>query len=230
MSTFEVSQLAIANSLQDLWFRFIGFLPIFLGAVIVFSIGWVVAVAGGNLVERILKAVKVNDTFDRISGLRAAMHRAGIELNAAGFVGGLIKWFLLIVVLLATSDILGLAGVSVFLNRVIAYIPNIVVASLIIVIGVIFGNFVHRVTKASVDAIKMPHGHMAAAVAKWAIYVFTFLATLIQLQIAEVLIQTLFTAFAAMLAIAGGLAFGLGGKDLAQRILSHLERDVSHRG
>jgi hypothetical protein len=71
---------------------------------------------------------------------------------------------------------------------------------------------------------------MAAAVAKWAIYVFTFLATLIQLQIAEVLIQTLFTAFAAMLAIAGGLAFGLGGKDLAQRILSHLERDVSHRG
>lgn len=229
MSILEISQIAIGNALQDLWFRFLGFLPLFLGALLVFIIGWIIAIAVGNLAERILKALKVNDAFDRIAGLRAAMHRAGLELNVAGFVGGLVKWFLLIVALLAASDILGLAGVSAFLNRVIAYLPNIVVAALIVVIGILFGNFVSRVTKAAAEAAKMPHGNTAAAVVKWAIYVFTFLATLLQLQIAEVLIQTLFTAFAAMLAIAGGLAFGLGGKDLAQRILGHMEKDVSER-
>lgn len=229
MSVLEVSQVAVTNSLEDLWIRFAGFLPVLLGALLVFIIGWVIAVAVGKLIERILKAVKINDAFDRISGLRAAMHRAGLELNVAGFIGGLIKWFLLIVALLAASDILGLTGVSLFLNQVIAYLPNIVVAALIVVIGILFGNFVHRVTKASTEAVNMPHGAAAAAVVKWAIYVFTFLATIVQLGIAEVLVQTLFTGFVAMLAIAGGLAFGLGGRDLAEKVLQHIEKDVTSR-
>ncbi len=228
-SVLEVSQYAIANSLGGLWERFIGFLPTLVAALVVFIIGWTIAVAVGNLIVRILNAVKVNDAFDRIAGLRAAMHHAGLELNAAGFVGALVKWFIVIVTLLTTADILNLTGVGLFLNDVIAYLPNIVVAALIIIIGVMFGNFVHRAIKASLGAAQMPHGTAAAAVGKWAIYVFAFLATLAQLQIATPLIQTLFTAFAAMLAIAGGLAFGLGGKDIAQKILGHLERDITDR-
>lgn len=229
LTVLEVSQQAIERSLVDLWERFIGFLPILLGAVVVFVIGWIIAVAVDNLVERLLRTLKVNEAFDRISGLRAAMQRAGMDLNVAGFVGGIVKWFLLIVALLAASDILGLAGVSLFLNRVIAYLPNIVVASLIVVMGVVFGNFVQRVAKGSLEAARLPHGQMAAVVAKWAIYVFTFFATMLQLQIAEGLIQPLFIAFAAMIAIAGGLAFGLGGKDLGEKILRHLEKDLTDR-
>lgn len=229
MTMLETLQQAIAVSLQDLWFRFIAFLPQLLGAIVVFIIGWIIAVSVGNLIERLLKSVRVNDAFDKISGLRSAMHRAGMELNIAAFVGSLIKWFLIIVSLLAAADILNLEGISLFLNQVIAYIPNIVVAAVIVVAGILFGNFVSRVTRVSIDAANMPHGQAAAAVVKWAVYVFTFLATLVQLQIAEALIQTFFTAFMAMLAIAGGLAFGLGGKDLAQKILGQLERDVTER-
>lgn len=66
-----------------------------IGAVLVFVIGWVIAVAVGNLVTKVLKAVKLNEVFDKISGLRSSLHKAGIELNAAGFVGGVVKWFCL---------------------------------------------------------------------------------------------------------------------------------------
>lgn len=229
ISIFQASSNAIVTSLQELWIRFFNFLPVVVGAVVVFIVGWIIAVAVGNLVTRVLKAAKINDVFERMSGLRSALHRAGMELNAAGFVGEIIKWFIIIVTLLAASDILGLSGVSQFLNQVIAYLPNIVVAAIMVIVGILFGNFVQRITKASAEAANVPHSNTAAAVAKWAIFVFTFIATLVQLGIAEVLLQTLFTGFVAMIAIAGGIAFGLGGKNLAEKVLGHMEDDISSR-
>lgn len=229
MTVLELSQQAILQSLVDLWIRFTGFLPVLLGALIVFVVGWLVAMAVGHFIQRILHLVRLNEPFERITGLRAALQRAGIELNIPKFIGGLVKWFLYVVTLLATADILGLQAVAVFLNRVIAYVPNIVVAAVILVAGVIFANFVARTTKGSIAAAGLPHSDGVAAIARWAVVVFTFLAALLQLQVAEAIIQTLFTAFAAMLAIAGGLAFGLGGKDTATRVLKHLEDDLASK-
>lgn len=229
MTIWELSQQAVIQSLADLWLRFIGFLPVFLGALIVFVVGWLVAVAVGQLIQRLLELIRLNEPFDRITGFRAAVERAGLDVNIPKFFGELVKWFLFIVALLATADILGLQAVAEFLNQVIAYIPNIVVAAVILVAGVIFANFVGRVTKASVEAATLPHGRGTAAIAKWAVIIFAFLAALLQLQVAETLIQTLFMAFAAMVAIAGGLAFGFGGKDLATKILKHLEKDVTDK-
>lgn len=229
MTIWELSQQAVAQSLADLWLRFIGFLPILLGALIVFIVGWLVAAAVGQLIQRLLVLVRLNEPFDRIAGFRAAVERAGLDLNIPKFFGELVKWFLFIVALLATADILGLQAVADFLNQVISYLPNVVVAAVILVAGVIFGNFVGRVTKASVEAAKLPHGRGSGAIAKWAVIIFAFLAALLQLQVAETLVQTLFTAFAAGAAIASGLAFGLGGKDLATKILKHLEKDVTDK-
>lgn len=229
MTIWELSQQAVAQSLAEIWVRFFGFLPILLGALIVFIVGWLIAIAVGQLVQRILDLVRLNEPFERIAGFRATVERTGLDLNVPKFLGGLVKWSLFIVALLATTDILGLQAVAEFLNQVLAYLPNIVVAAVILVVGVLLGNFAGRVTKASIEVAKLSHGHSAGAVVKWAIVIFAFLAALLQLQIAEGLIQTLFTAFAAMVAIAGGLAFGLGGKDIATRILKHLEKDVTEK-
>ncbi len=229
MTVLELSQQAITQSLVDLWFRFAEFLPVLLGALIVFIVGWIVAMAVGNLIQRALHLIRLNEPFERIAGLRTALDRAGLDLDIPKFIGGLVKWFLYIVTLLAAADILGLEAVAAFLNRVIEYVPNIVVAAVILVAGVIFANFISRVTKASIAAAGLPHGSEVSAIARWAVVIFTFLAAMLQLQVAEALIQTLFTAFAAMLAIAGGLAFGLGGKDLATKILKHLEDDFANR-
>lgn len=229
MTILDVIQAAVAGSLGSLWERFVGYLPTLLGAIIVFVVGWLIAIGIGQLVQRILDLVRLNEPFERITGLRSTVERAGLDLNVPKFLGALVKWFLFIVALLATADILGLQAVAEFLNQVIAYLPNIVVAAVILVVGVIFGNFVSRVTKASIEAAHLPHGAGIAGIAKWAVVVFAFLAAMAQLGIAEALIQTLFTAFVAMLALAGGLAFGLGGKDMATKVLRYLEADVTEK-
>lgn len=229
MTILEVAQLAIADSLGELWIRFVGFLPTFLGALIVFVVGWIVAIGIGRLVQRVLELVRLNEPFEKIAGLRSTVERTGLSLDIPKLLGGLVKWFLFIVSLLATANILGLEEVAEFLNGIIAYLPNVVAAAVILVAGIMLGNFVGRVTKASIEAAQFPHGGGTSAVAKWAVVIFAFLAALVQLRVAEALIQTLVTAFAAMFAIAGGLAFGLGGKDLASRILKHLETDVTKK-
>lgn len=230
MTIWELTQQAITDSLLELWQRFIYFVPVLVGAIIVFIVGWTVAIAVGHFVQRVLELVRLNEPFERLTGLRATLERAGFDLNVPKFLGGLVKWFLYIVVLLATANILGLGAVADFLNDVLRFLPNIIVAAIIFVVGIIFGNFVGRVTRASIEAAKLPHGSVTGAVAKWAVVIFATLAALFQLGIAGPLIQTLFTAFVAMLAIAGGLAFGLGGKDLATKILKNLEAEVTDHG
>jgi hypothetical protein len=221
---------AVVTSLTDLWAQFISFLPSVIVAVIVFLIGWAIAEAVGKLIEKVLVILRVNSAFENLKGLKRAVEQAGLRLNIAKLVGQIFKWFLLIVTLLAATDILGLQDVSNFLTSVLLYVPNVVVAALILVIAVVLANFVYRTVLASVQAAGFTSGGMIAAISKWAIIVFALFAALLQLKVATQLIQTLLTAFFAMVAIAGGLAFGLGGKDLAGKWLKKAEDDLTGKG
>jgi hypothetical protein len=218
---------AIVSSLTGLWNEFITYLPSIIAAVIVLADGWAIANAVGRLVEKALVILRVNTAFENIKGLKDAFDRASLKVNVPYFIGELVKWFLLVVTLLAATDILGLQQVSEFLRSILYYIPNVVVAALILIIAVILANFVYKTVLASVSAAGFTSGGAVAAVCKWAIVVFAFFAALLQLQVAVTLIQTLLTAFFAMIAIAGGLAFGLGGKDLAAKWLAKAEADLT---
>lgn len=220
---------AVTNSLADLWVQFISFVPSVIAALVVFLVGWAIAVAVGRLIEKLLVLVRINAAFESLRGLKRAVEQAGLRLDIAKLVGGIFKWFLIIVSLLAATDILGLAQVSEFLTSVLYYIPNVVIAALILVISVVLANFVYRTVLAAVEAAGFTSGGAIAAISKWAILVFALFAALLQLQIASQLIQTLLTAFFAMVAIAGGLAFGLGGKDLAAKWLAKAEHDIAGR-
>jgi hypothetical protein len=220
---------AIVTSLRDMWIDFISFIPNLVAALVVFFVGWAIAVAIGRLVEKALVILRINQAFENIRGLREAAGRAGLKVNIPLLIGEIVKWFLIIVTLLAATDILGLQDVAAFLQSVLAYIPNVVVAALILVIAVILANFVYRTVAASVSAAGFTSGLAIAAVSKWAIIVFAFLAALLQLNVAASLIQTILTAFFAMVALAGGLAFGLGGKELAAKWLKKAETDLMGR-
>ena len=220
---------AVVTSLTDLWTQFMSFLPNLIAALIVFFVGWAIAVTVGRLIEKVLNVLRINQTFENIKGLRDASARAGVKINIPRFLGEIVKWFLLVVTLLATTDILGLTEVSFFLRSVLLYIPNVVVAALILVIAVIVANFVYRSVLASVSAAGFMSGSIIATISKWAIIVFAFFAALLQLKVAETLIQTLLTALFAMIALAGGLAFGLGGKEMAAKWLKKAEDDLTGR-
>lgn len=220
---------AIVTSLSELWQQFISFVPNLIAAVVVFFLGWAIASFVGRLIEKTLVALRVNAAFENIRGLRKTVEQAGLKLDIARLVGEVFKWFLLIVTLFAATDILGLQEVSQFLMSILLYIPNVVVAAFILVIAVVLSGFVYRTVLASVDAAGFTSGGAIAVISKWAIIVFAVFAALLQLDVATPLIQTFLTALFAMLAIAGGLAFGLGGKDLAAKWLKKVEEDLSGR-
>ena len=149
-----------------------------------------------------------------------------MKMTVAGTIAWVVKWFLLLAIFLAAADILGLSQISSFLNDVLLYIPNVVAAAAILLVGTLVAGFISRLVRHSVQAAGLASSDMLGSVAQWAIMVFTVLAALYQLNVAAAFVQTLFTGFIAMVAIAGGLAFGLGGKEHASKVLNKIERDI----
>lgn len=217
----------VVASFQQTLFVVAAYIPRLVAAIVIFLIGWLVAVLIGKAVDQIIKALRVDSALERLD-VHKALDRAGMRLNSGAFIGGLVKWFLIVVFLLAAINILNLGDVSAFLKQVLLYIPHVVVAALILVIAGLVAQTVERTARASVEAAGL-RGGLVGVVARWSIWVFAIVAALLQLGIAETLIQTLVTGLVAMLALAGGLAFGLGGKDAAMDIIARARREISNR-
>lgn len=218
----------ITASFQELWGGVVSFVPQLVIALVVFIIGWVIAVALGKVVSHVVKSLRVDSALGAL-GAEAPLSRAGLRLDSGAFVGALVRWFFILVFLLAAIDVLGLSQVTEFLRSVVlTYIPQVIVAAFILLAAAMLADFTRRVVISTAKAASLPSAGFLGGIAKWAIWLFAMLAALFQLGIAGVFIQTLFTAFVAMLAIAGGLAFGLGGRDAAARFIEKLRSDISH--
>ncbi|MDD5710982.1 MAG: hypothetical protein PHV43_02700 [Candidatus Colwellbacteria bacterium] len=227
MSLGNTADILVA-SFQQLWIDFVGFLPTFFSALIVFIIGLIVAAAVGQLVEKVIGALKL-DGFLARAGLENPMRRAGLRLNVGRFLGRLTYWFILIAFFLAASDILGFYTVSSFLQAVLLFVPQLIVAILILLVTVLAANFLRGVVMASAKSGGLETANFLGALAWWALIIFGVSAAMLQLHIATALIQALMTAIFAMVALAGGIAFGLGGKEYAEHLLKKFRNQVEHR-
>ena len=223
-----VSELAQTTKqyLVKMWEGFFLFLPKLLGALFIFIIGWLFASFIGRLIAEILKKLQFNKLFDK-SGWKEAFDKADIKVNPAEFLGGIFKWILVIVFLLASVDILGFGQFAIVLSRIIVWLPNLIVAILIFVVAVILTDILEKVIKASVKKIGIGYVGLIGTGVKWSIYVFALLAILDQLGVARTIVDALVTGFVGMLALALGLAFGLGGKDAAAKLIEDFKRKIS---
>ena len=213
-------------SFQNLWGGVIEFAPKLIIALIIFVIGLLVASIIGKFVNKIISTLRVDKAFQSV-GVDEMLHKGGFTLNSGHFIGGLVKWFLVIVFLIASLEILGLSQVNDFLkNVVLGYLPNVIVAALILVVAAFIAHAMQRIVVGSAKAAGVPSTHFLGGLTKWSIGAFAILAALYQLGIAGAFAQTLFTGFVAMVAIAGGLAFGLGGRDAASKYIEHLRKDI----
>ena len=155
---------------------------------------------------------------------KEALEKAEFKIDASGFIGQIVKWVFVIVFLMAAVEILGLTQFAGFLKNVLAYLPNVIVAAFILVVAVIVADFLEKIVRAAVESVRVGYGHLVGIIVKWSIWIFAILAILLQLKIAPSLIQILFTGLVAGLVISGGIAFGLGGKEIAAGILQDLHR------
>lgn len=207
-------------SLQNIWGKVIALIPQLIGALLVLVVGLIVASLLGKLTKKLVDYTHIDKLFLKFK-VTEKFEGMGLKFNVAAIVAWIVKWFFIIVTLIAVVDILKLDQVTKFLQDVAMYIPNVVVAVIILVIGLVIGQFVFQVVEKSTKTSHLTAsvGDALAAIAKWAIVIFALMASLSQLGIATRLIEILFTGFVAMLALAFGLAFGLGGREKADKFL-----------
>lgn len=217
--------LITLQALQNLWQGFLIFVPKLIGAIIVFIIGWFIALGVARLITEILRRIKFNRIFER-GAWKRALEKAEIKIDISEFIGAIGKWILVIIFLLAAVEILGFVQFADFLRRVISWLPNLLIAVLIFIVTVILADILEKISRAAVEGIRVGYARLVGAIVRWSIWVFAIIAILYQLGIVRPFMETLFTGFVALLVISFGIAFGLGGKDVAAEILQNLKKKL----
>lgn len=217
----------IAVPLQNMWYGVAGALSNIVGALIILILGVVVANVLGMLIGRVVKLINLDKLLSTV-GVEQYFRKAGVQLNSSVFFQKFVYWFFVVVFILAAADVLGFQALSEFLRAALLYVPNVIVAVLIMLAAVVIGNFLRHIVRASVKSAELHAASFLGTLTWWSVVLFGFFAALSQLGIAVAIINSLVTGFVAMLAIAGGLAFGLGGKEYASHLISQLRDRVEH--
>lgn len=215
----------VRSSLLGLWGNVALFLPQLIAAIVVFLVGWLIAVLIGKVAWHIVRSVQLDRGLESI-GFRRVWERSGYKLNSPFFFYELVKWFFIIVFLMAATDILGLNQVTEFLGTVVFYIPNVIVAAFVLLIGALVARFVEGVVRGSVKAAELVSANFLGTLARWAILIFSWLIALDQLNVADEIIRIIITGVVAAGALALGLAFGLGGRDHADNFLNNVRKRI----
>lgn len=217
-------------SFQNLWMGIVNFVPNLVVAIIIVIIGWLIGALFGRAIWQVFRSIKIDEALRR-AGFEGFLRRGGINLDSGAFIGGLVKWFIIVVFLVAAFDVLGLTEVNLFLQQVvIAYLPRVIVAAFVLLVGGVIGDVAERVVVTAARTAEIRSAHFAGAIAKWAVWVFAILVALSQLGIAAAFSQTLFTGIVIAISLALGLSFGLGGQEAAGRFIERLRGDMNgHR-
>jgi hypothetical protein len=220
---------SVRGSFVDVWGGVSGFVPSLVFAFVLFVLGWAVGGFLGKIVSQIVGALKI-DSILKGAKIDTVFHKAGVSLNTGNFIGGLIKWFVILVFLIASFDILKLTQVTAFLQQIVVlYLPNVIAAAFILIVAVLIADTMQKIVAGSANAAGIKSANFIGLVTKWSIWIFAVLMALLQLGIVAQLINTLFMGVVVAGALAFGLSFGLGGQHVAAEILSKLKHDVSSR-
>ncbi len=212
-------QEAFILALSDTLTNVLSYIPTILAAILVFLIGLILAKWVRTLVVKLLKTVKLSKLMEK-TGLEPFLRKAEIKSRIEEILGGIARWLIILIFFITTVNILGLSTVSIVLNSVLAYIPKVISAILILTVGVLLAGLVEGVIKGALGQVDVKASRLLAKIGSYLVVVFASLAAINELQIAQGLINSLFIGFVAMLALGVGLAIGLGAKDLVSRVLN----------
>lgn len=215
----------ILDSFKNLGANVGDFLLRLLAALVVFLIGWLLAILAGKIIWHVVKFIQLDRGLESV-GFKRIWERSGYKLDAGKFFYELVKWFVIIGFLMIATDILRLDKVTEFLGSVVSYLPNVFVAAIILIIGVLVARFAEHAVRGSIKAAELHSANFLGLVTRWAIMIFAFLAALDRLQVIGYIMPALVTAIFAALALAFGLAFGLGGRDHADEWLTNWKKHI----
>ena len=210
---------AMMTSITGALILFLGTLPKVIGFIIILVVGWFIAGLIAKALAAVLRKVHFNELATR-SGFSGFIDQMGIKCDAAGFLAETIKWFVRLLTLIVAFDALGLPAVSGVLHQLLLWIPNLIVALVILVIAGLAANALSKLVRGATAKAGFSNPDFVANVASIAVWGFGIIAAVNQIGIATTLVNTLFMGFVGALALAAGLAFGLGGRETAGEIVS----------
>ena len=199
----------------------ISFIPLFLSGFIILLIGIIVSTFLRKLVRGGLEFVKF-ESFLKKYGVPESKEAA----NWSTILSEIVRWFIIIVFLIPTAQVWGLGKFVDVLNNLLMYLPNVFIAVLLLLVGFVVSKLVYDLLVASLRGLSSESAKSIAMVGRWAVLIFVFLVVLNQLGIASDLIKILFSGVVAMIALAGGLAFGLGGKEAAKGVIDRVGKKL----
>ena len=211
----------LLTSLNNALILIVSFVPKFVIGLTIILVGIIIASILKDVVLQILKTLKVEMLLKRYG-----VPEAKDDLTWTNILSQTVRWFIIVAFLVPAADIWGLPRVSILINQFLLYVPNVFVAAIIALVGFVVARIAHNVIQASAKGLSEDTANTIASIAHWAIIVFVALAVLNQLGVATDLIRILLIGFVAMIALAGGLAFGLGGKDTAANILEGIKKKL----
>lgn len=195
-------------------------------ATLVILIGWLISCGIGQIISSLLNKIRLNRLLKRM-GWDEAFEKADIRLNASKFFGEIIKWVFILIFLLLSSDIVGLAAFSGYVEKILDYFRHIIVACLIFIVAVFLSDFSQKIIVASAQKAKIVYSRLLGLGVRWAVWIFAIFAILSELQVASTVVTAMIYGLVAASSISFGLAFGLGGKELAAEILKEFKNKIS---
>jgi len=214
---------ALATSLATALSLFLGAIPRIIGFLVILIIGWIISGLLAAGVAALLRAVRFNDLAQR-SGISGFVQSMGLRTDTAGVLANIVKWFVRLIVLVVAFDALGLPAVSAVLQQFLLWIPNLVVAVVILVIAGLAANALGNLIRGATAQAGFDNPDLLATITRVAVWSFGIVVAVNQIGIARELVNTLFMGFIGALALAAGLAFGLGGRETAAQIVDNWYR------
>jgi hypothetical protein len=209
---------AVVTSFATALSMFMAAIPRIIGFLVILIIGWLISGVLGAAVAGLLRAIRFNDLAQR-SGITGFVHNMGVRTDAAGVLASIVKWFVRLVVLVVAFDALGLPAVSAILQQFLLWIPNLVVAVVVLVLAGLAANALGNLVRGSTAEAGFSNPDLLATIARVAVWGFGIVVAVNQIGVAQTLVNTLFMGLVGAVALAAGLAFGLGGRETAAQIL-----------
>lgn len=210
---------AILTGIAAAFATLFGAIPAILGAIVVLVIGWIIAGWIGGLLARALRAIHFDRLADR-AGVTRFLERSDVAADPAGLIGGIVKWYVRLVFVLMAANAVGLTAVATVVNQVLAFIPNLIVALVVLAAFAWLAGLTRGVVRGALGGSGMPNADAIGTLAYVTVFAFGVVAAADQVGIAATLVNTLFIGVVAAVALAFGLSFGLGGREQAAQIWS----------
>jgi len=215
----------VGDSWTSIWDKVANFLPNLVGAFLILIIGWIVAILVEKLLDRLFRALQLPTLF-AMAKVEDLIKKSSTKLDTTGLLAATVKWILFLVAFIAAVNVLNLPTITLFLESILAYVPNVIAAVGILLIGTVLAHFLSNVISSTVKIGGIAFAQALSTIARYSIIIFAFVAALYQLNVAPAFLQTLVIGIVAFIAIAGGIAFGLGGQGVARDFLEKLRKDL----